>query len=218
MRIVLIHGAWHGPWCWEGVVTELEAAGHDVAAVQLPFTGFAHDAATARSAIIEAGAGVVVCAHSYGGLVVDEAVVGLGPDQVGRIVYLAAITNAGLPAIGGYTIPVAEAIVPIENGYCTADLARAHALFYADSDPEAVNHITPLLRPMIMDGEAFTSRDDSARDIPSTFVVCGNDGALPADFQREEAALCTDRVEWPTDHSPFLTRPAAIADLLTKTN
>lgn len=218
MRIVLIHGAWHGPWCWEGVVSELEAAGHDVVAVELPFTGFAHDAAAARSAIIEAGPGVVVCGHSYGGLVVDEAVAGLGPDQISHIVYLAAITNAGLAAIGGYTIPVAEAIVPTENGYCATDLTRAHALFYSDSDPEAVQHITPLLRPMIMDGEAFVSRDDGVRDIPSTFVVCSNDGALPAGFQREEAALCSDSVEWPTDHSPFLTRPGAIAALLAKTN
>ncbi|HEY1829600.1 MAG TPA: alpha/beta hydrolase [Acidimicrobiales bacterium] len=218
MQIILIHGAWHGPWCWEGVVSELEAAGHAVVAVELPFTGFAHDAAAARSAIIEAGPGVVVCGHSYGGLVVDEAVAGLGTDQVSRILYLAAITNAGLSAMGRYTIPVAEAIVPTDNGYCATDLTRAHALFYADSDPEVVQRITPLLRPMMMDGEAFTSRDVGRLDIRSTFVVCSNDGALPADFQREEAALCSDRVEWPTDHSPFLTRPAAIADLLTKTN
>ena len=27
-HFVLIHGAWHGGWCWEGVIQELEKAGH----------------------------------------------------------------------------------------------------------------------------------------------------------------------------------------------
>jgi pimeloyl-ACP methyl ester carboxylesterase len=32
----LVHGAWHGPWCWEHVQPELEARGHRVVAVDLP--------------------------------------------------------------------------------------------------------------------------------------------------------------------------------------
>ncbi len=35
-KVVLVHGAWHGPWCWEGVVDALEAQGVDVHAVELP--------------------------------------------------------------------------------------------------------------------------------------------------------------------------------------
>ena len=36
MRFVLLHGAWHGGWCWNGVVRELENAGHTAAAPTMP--------------------------------------------------------------------------------------------------------------------------------------------------------------------------------------
>ena len=40
-KVVLVHGAWHGAWCWEGVVDALEAKGVDVDAVELPLTSHA---------------------------------------------------------------------------------------------------------------------------------------------------------------------------------
>jgi len=33
--ILLVHGAWHGPWCWENFVTHLSERGHEVRAVRL---------------------------------------------------------------------------------------------------------------------------------------------------------------------------------------
>ena len=35
-HFVLLHGAWHGGWCWEGVVKELEKAGHTAEAPTMP--------------------------------------------------------------------------------------------------------------------------------------------------------------------------------------
>jgi len=35
-HFVLIHGAWHGGWCWEGVIEELEKAGHTAKAPTMP--------------------------------------------------------------------------------------------------------------------------------------------------------------------------------------
>jgi pimeloyl-ACP methyl ester carboxylesterase len=34
-RILLVHGAWHGPWCWDGFADRLTERGHQVRAVQL---------------------------------------------------------------------------------------------------------------------------------------------------------------------------------------
>ena len=36
MHFVLVHGAYHGAWCWDMLRTELEAKGHDTSAVDLP--------------------------------------------------------------------------------------------------------------------------------------------------------------------------------------
>src|SRR4026209_398814 len=79
---VLIHGAWHGGWCWRRVADLLEAKGHKVFTPTL--TGLGE-----RSHLLRAGinvsthvtdvvnllkweglSSVVLCGHSYGGLVV----------------------------------------------------------------------------------------------------------------------------------------------------
>ena len=39
---VLVHGGWHGGWCWQKVIPFLEAAGHEVYAPTL--TGLAERA------------------------------------------------------------------------------------------------------------------------------------------------------------------------------
>jgi hypothetical protein len=45
-------------------------------------------------------------------------------------------------------------------------------------------------------------------------VVCTEDAALPPAAQREMATRADAVVEWPTDHSPFLTRPDELAALI----
>ena len=63
-KVVLVHGAWHGPWCWEGVVAALEARGIEANTVELPLAGYAADCDAARAAIEAAGDGAVVCGRS----------------------------------------------------------------------------------------------------------------------------------------------------------
>src|SRR5262249_44022254 len=86
--VVLVHGAWHGAWCWDGVVAALEGNGISVTAVELPLTGLDSDVAAARRAIQDAGERVVVVGHSYGGEVIARAAAGL--PTVKRLVFLAA--------------------------------------------------------------------------------------------------------------------------------
>jgi hypothetical protein len=62
--IVLVHGAWHGAWCWDAVVRELADRGSAAVAVELPLTGYPDDIAAVRQAIGEAGDDVILCAHS----------------------------------------------------------------------------------------------------------------------------------------------------------
>ena len=38
-HFILVHGAWHGAWCWYKVVPLLRAAGHRVDAINLPGHG-----------------------------------------------------------------------------------------------------------------------------------------------------------------------------------
>jgi len=211
-EVVLIHGAWHGAWCWDGVVDELGRSGVTVTAVELPFTGFDDDTAAARGAVEAAGPGAVVCAHSYGGVVVDKAVAAL--DGIGRVIYLAAFINTAEDFLAGESVPLTEAIVA-DGERCHIEPSRAHELFYADSDAaEVAQRVVPRLRPMRLDFPAFFADPPPRPDAPTTYVVCSADRAVPPAAQRRMAARCDGSLEWPTDHSPFLTRPAELAALL----
>jgi Alpha/beta hydrolase family len=150
-NVVLVHGAWHGAWCWDAVLNELGPRDVEAVAVELPFSGFDDDVAAARSAISSAGPDVVVCAHSYGGVVVNEAAVDLR--NVGHIVYLAAFINTGdLSAVMAGPLPLLDGIIDLGGGQSRFDPDLAHQIFYGDSDAATVAAITPRLRPMVLEG------------------------------------------------------------------
>jgi pimeloyl-ACP methyl ester carboxylesterase len=211
-RIVLVHGAWHGAWCWDRVLDELHDRAIDAVALELPFTGFADDVDVVRCAVGSAGQGVVVCAHSYGGAVVSQAVTRL--TNVGHLVYLAAFVNTGdAAALTDRPISLLDAIVSTGE-QCSFDPRFAQSIFYGDSEPETIAAIADHLRPMILEAAAIVATPPAPRTVPSTYVVCSRDGALPPEAQYQMAKGLDRVVVWPTDHSPFLTRPGAVADLL----
>ena len=94
VTLVLAHGAWHGPWCWQLLMEQL--TGVEVRAVSLSNSGndpsklggLYEDAEIVRSVVGDVEGPVVVCAHSYGGAPVTKALVGMR--NVGRLVYLCA--------------------------------------------------------------------------------------------------------------------------------
>lgn len=98
---VLVHGAWHGGWCWKRVRRALQALGHDVFTPTL--TGVAdrshllspqvdletHIADVVNLIRWEELSDVVLCGHSYGGCVIS-GVADRIPDRIGALVYLDA--------------------------------------------------------------------------------------------------------------------------------
>lgn len=97
---VLVHGAWHGAWCWDRVAPRLRAAGHRVhvptltglgerASELTPDVGLATHAGDVVAALGEAGEPVVLVGHSYSGLVVRQAADAF-PEAVARLVLVDA--------------------------------------------------------------------------------------------------------------------------------
>jgi pimeloyl-ACP methyl ester carboxylesterase len=98
---VLVHGAWHGGWCWRRVADILERGGHKVFAPTLTglgershLMGEGIDVSTHVTDVVnvlkwERLEGVVLCGHSYGGLVVS-GVAERAPGAIGSIVFLDA--------------------------------------------------------------------------------------------------------------------------------
>jgi hypothetical protein len=104
--------------------------------------------------------------------------------------------------------------VEVTDGGVVVRADKAQALFFGDSDAETVRDAIDRLRPMGLDPEGMAPVAEPAwKSTPTTYVVCTHDGALPPDAQREMATRATTVIEWASDHSPFLTRPAELAEL-----
>jgi pimeloyl-ACP methyl ester carboxylesterase len=125
---VLVHGAWHGSWCWKHVRAALQSAGHDVFTPTLTGLGersHLNSAAIGLSTHIadivnllkwEELSDVVLCGHSYGGCVV-AAVADQLPDRIRALVFLDA-----------FVLETGESlmdIVPPESAQAIRDLAKA---------------------------------------------------------------------------------------------
>jgi pimeloyl-ACP methyl ester carboxylesterase len=212
--VVLVHGAWYGAWCWDPVVEELQQRGVTVDAVELLLTGFADDVSLAKDATEAMGPDAIVVGHSYGGLVISEAAIGV--PSVRHLVYVAALMcEAGEDSsviLANYGSPLIDSVTVTETAV-TVDPARARQLFYGDSDEEKAKELIAKFRPMPL--EQMIQRSEPAwKSIPSTYVVCTNDRAISPEAQRWMASRAGEVVEIHTDHSPFVTQPQFLADVV----
>ena len=98
---VLVHGAWHGSWCWKRVRKALQARGHGVFTPTLTGVGErshllsrqvnldTHIEDVVNLIQWEELSDVILCGHSYGGAVIS-GVADRIPDRIGALVYLDA--------------------------------------------------------------------------------------------------------------------------------
>ena len=213
--IVLIHGAWHGGWCFDQVAAPLRVFGFEVHAPDLPLTGAEDDVAAARS-LVASLPGAVVLGHSYGGVVITHACRDL---DVSRLVYLCAFMPdrgedlAALRAAAPPTPALEGAMVVDEQGL-RIDPQRGPAAFYHDCPENLVTAAVARLRPMPGAVLPVLDKAPAWSEVPSTYVVCTDDRAIHRDQQRSFALRATDVVEWPTAHSPFFACPERLVDLL----
>lgn len=217
--VVLVHGAWHGAWCWEKVTPLLAEAGIDAVAVDLPggdgLPGdLVADAAAVRTALDTLDGPALLCGHSYGGIVITEAG---GHPAVARLLYIAAF----VPDVGE-TIrdtvgtaphrPVSAAVG--DDGLLRVDADGAQ-LLYHDCAPADAEAAMARLRPQQVQGFRQPVTTAAWQSRPSTYALCTEDRAVEAGLQRRLAERAgAEIVEWPTGHSPFLCRPDLVAGLL----
>lgn len=223
--VVLVHGAWHGAWCWDPVVGQLREQDVPVVAIDLPGHGASTEPLTdlhghgdaVRAALDAVDGLVVLVGHSYGGAAITDA--GTHP-AVRHLVYLSgfcldadeSIIANDLP--GGEEAELASAIQFNPDGTIAMDAARAGEIFYADCDPAAIEASVARLVPEVAAGFSQSPRAVSWRERPSRYVVCTEDRALAPTLQRHLAERCGITVEWRTSHSPFVSRPELVTDLL----
>jgi pimeloyl-ACP methyl ester carboxylesterase len=223
--VVLVHGAWHGPWCWERVTPLLHERGIETIALDLPtmdanaghVTTMHDDAKSLRAALDALQQPAVVVGHSYGGAVITEGAA--NHPMTKRLVYLAAFMPDAGQSVNDLTRldpnPAFAGALQFENGRAALVPQRVGELLYNDCSDEVVAWAIPHLRSMQVDfGEAAAAA--AWRAIPSTYVVCTQDRTIPPTLQRHMAQQAGEVIEWDASHSPFASQPALVADLLER--
>lgn len=230
---VLIAGAWHGAWCWDKVAPLLEAQGHRVLTPELPATGNDHtDPATVTleswarfvaGVVANEARPVTLVGHSRGGIVISRAAE-LIPERVSRLVYVTAyLLPAGVTLAGAARTDSASLVppnmIPAESGItCTLrlDVIR-QALFGQCSEADyqqALPRLTPEpLKPLVTPLKVTAQRFGS---VPRTFIECLQDRTVTLAAQRhmQSELPCDPVLTLDSDHSPFLSHPQELAELL----
>jgi pimeloyl-ACP methyl ester carboxylesterase len=232
---VLVHGAFHGGWCWDDVAQRLRAAGHRVLAPTL--AGLAERAHLATQEvnltthILEIAdllkredlSDVILCGHSYGGLVVTGAAERVPPGTIGTLVYLDAIVPRNGLALIDYFPPVPEGasgarVLPdLSTGLIPAPEASDFGLPPALQETVA-KRLTPqplgtFTEPLHLTGMA----DESTRRV---FVLCTGPSSLPslAAVANELRGTPGWRVEvLGCAHDAMIEDPDAVATILLRT-
>lgn len=230
---VLVHGSWHGAWCWQQLLPRLREAGHAAVAVELPAHGddpadaseASFDAYVDRvgAAIESADEEVLLVGHSMGGHVVTQAAE-RHVDAVAAVVYVTAFLPADGQALTDFDMGAFDSIVPDylsvddDRGVVTFDEAGADEVFYHDCAEADAAFARSRLRP-----EPAAPRsvpvdlsEENYGSIPRVYVECTEDRALPVAFQRSmhEAVGCDEVYAIDSGHAPFLSVPDELAATL----
>ncbi len=228
MRVVFVHGACvrNGAWWWHRTEALLEGQGISSQAPLLPSCGetgvpagpagpgLAQDVAAVREVLTAGDEPTVVVAHSYGGIVTAEAAAGL--DTVRHLL----LVSSYLPEPGeslatfGSEEPAPFLDVDPAAGTFTVRADTLADTFLQDCDAAVQRRGRDELALQGLHVIAQPVTAAAWHDVPSTYLVCSQDRGTPAERQRDFARRAGAVVEMGTGHHPFLSRPAAVRDLV----
>ncbi len=229
MTIVLVHGGWHGGWCWRRVTPLLRASGRDVRTPTLtgtgdrahlarPDTGLATHVADVVAALeLDDLRDVVLVGHSSSGAVIS-GVAQRVPDRLAALCYLDAFVPQPGQSVLDLLPPARREhfLGLVRDGRIVLDPGPAMD-GWAVRDPVDRAWVGPRLRPHPLGGLADPLPDTPVPDLPRTYVHCTDKPGGDA-FAGFAAAARSDPGwqvhDLATGHDAMVTAPAALAELL----
>ncbi len=224
----LIHGAWHGGWCWKYLVPELETLGHAALTVDMPIDRSDATTIDYADAVADAfrGAGdLILVAHSMSGIVAPLVADRL---PLAGIVYLCAVLRRPGGSLAddskaGVSTDMGTPNVKIEykwldDGFSIIPSVEAATLaFYHDCKSADAAWAFSQLRKQ----KTYWSHRSPQSEwpaVPVASIVCAEDRSVNPAWSRRVARdwLNVEPIELPGAHSPFLSRPHELAALLDR--
>jgi pimeloyl-ACP methyl ester carboxylesterase len=212
--LVLVHGAWVDASAWDEVADALRARGHRVAAPTLHRGTLQADTDVVQEAVDAMGEAVVACGWSYGGMVVS----GLRLPAGSRLVYLCAFMpdegEVALSLTQGHPTELDGLFKVKENGD-TALEGDLDGALWADAPADKAARVRGSLRTQTLASLTTPCNRLAWREHPSTYVVASQDRVVDPALQRKMATKATRVLEWETSHSPMVSAPHLVVELLS---
>jgi pimeloyl-ACP methyl ester carboxylesterase len=229
-HFLLIHGSWHGAWCWFKVMPRLSAHG-TVSAVNLPGRGrdpapmpsvdLAAMVAAAEAHLPSERKTTIVVHSRYG--ILASALAEKHPDRIERVIYLASFMLPPGDSVAKWVQTDAQSLIPANMDISMSefwDWLRPEAYrdaLYADccDDDVALAHALLCREPIRPAGEKLDLTPDRYGTVPRAYIRLTEDRAVSLDLQdRLIEASPPDRVESiDASHSAYFSQP----DRLTET-
>jgi len=231
---VLVHGAWHGAWCWNKLAPLLKSAGHHVSTPDLP--GYGDDNIPAGNittsmyvnavsqTVLEQNQPVTLVGHSMAGMIISQVAEHI-PDQIKNLVYVTGFLLENGECIRDIESRVTGSLVsprlvlsPDKRSLLVPpDIIRE--AFYGDcTDAEfdfassrlQPQPILPFITPIHITRTRFGS-------IPRHYIECLLDRALPVSAQKAmyQKAGCETIHTLDAGHAPFFSKHRDLAEILS---
>ena len=231
---ILVHGAYHGAWCYSKVKPLLESAGHKALAVDLPGHGnnvipiekvtFSAYVEYLSKVIDDQEEKVLLVGHSLGGMSISQ-VAEHKHEKIEKLVYLTALipmnneSRMGISDRVNEDSTVARARIATQDGLAsTIDDQLLKTLFYHDCSQSdlsmAKNNLVPQATEPLRAKVCLT--EEKYGSVPRAYIECLRDRAIPIKMQREMVSdvPCQQVETLDTSHSPFFSAPEELAQLL----
>jgi pimeloyl-ACP methyl ester carboxylesterase len=234
MNIVLLHGSWHGAWCWHKVVPLLQAEGHQVHVPDLPAHGRHWRIARGRTTLSAMAAHVcrlldeldgpaLLVAHSRGGIVAST-VAEMRPRKLVGVAYLAAYMLRNGERVADFFRKDQESLVVpnirISKATLTDSLAEDayRPALYADCADADVQLARSLLTPEPSLPALTRLRLSEANygSVPRHYIELTQDRAVSPSLQRRlvAASPCASVSSIEASHSAYFSRPGELAEVV----
>ncbi|NIG55517.1 alpha/beta fold hydrolase [Chitinophaga sp. Cy-1792] len=226
---VLVHGAWHGGWCWQEVSQRLTAQGYKVYTPTL--SGLGEHKNTLNESVgldthisdiinlltMEDLHNVVLVGHSYAGAVI-EGVADSIPGRLRSLIFLDAIIAENGQSL--HELQPAEMQASEQRNIdAKQPLAPFPVQIFGVTDPVKAAWVTARLtdQPFLTFAQQIKLHHALGNGLPRTYIACTNP-QLPIMARMSEKAksLGWQHVDMNTGHDAMITDPAGLSKLLSK--
>jgi len=216
VTVVLAHGAWADGSSWSKVIVGLRAAGVEAVAAPLPLTSFADDVAALDRTLERVAGPVVLVGHAYAGALIG----GARDAKVKALVYVAALAPDEGETVADVFYraaphPLSPKLAPDDHGLIWLPREAFGSAFAPDATAEEQAVLFAIQRPISPACITVPVGRPLWKDRPSWFLVAEHDRMIASETQDFIAARMGATVRRsPTDHTPSVTAPAAVIDLI----